>query len=316
MAVLGRARAGRRGRPHHARADGGGQPRHGPDRGDAEDPRRRGRGAPRRHALATAVPARTGPTTASATPRSPRCAGPSRRRWRAFGTDGRCLMRALRRSSTIPAPSDCGRCSVCTAPRFAGRPTAALVERAGRHLRSRPVELEVKKMAPDAAGDDAQDPRRGARRARLGAGPLRRRRLVAGDRTGPAGRGLRIRGGHGVGRRRELGHRRPRRGSHRSRRQRLGDRVERLAERVAAALGITFCGSAPAPRPRPPQREMANAAQQAANVRGAFRSSPRRRRAPASCSMTAGTPAGRWRWSGGSCAARAPSGSSRSRSAR
>ena len=35
-------------RPHDARADGRGEPRHGPDRGDAEDPRRRGRRPPRR----------------------------------------------------------------------------------------------------------------------------------------------------------------------------------------------------------------------------------------------------------------------------
>ena len=61
----GRRRAG----AHHARADGGGQPRHGPDRGDAEDPRRRGRGAPRRAAAGSWFPARSGPTTPSGTRR-------------------------------------------------------------------------------------------------------------------------------------------------------------------------------------------------------------------------------------------------------
>ncbi len=51
-AVLAELEARRRAGAHHARADGHGEPRDGPDRGDAEDPRRRGRGASRRHALA------------------------------------------------------------------------------------------------------------------------------------------------------------------------------------------------------------------------------------------------------------------------
>ncbi|MCA1689320.1 MAG: RecQ family ATP-dependent DNA helicase, partial [Actinobacteria bacterium] len=70
----------------------------------------------------------------------------------AYGTDGRCLMRVLAEELDDPDASDCGRCSVCTEPRFAGPPDARLVERAGRHLRSKPVELEAKKMAPDANG--------------------------------------------------------------------------------------------------------------------------------------------------------------------
>ena len=70
----------------------------------------------------------------------------------AFGADGRCLMRTLQEELDDPDAEDCGRCSVCTAPRFAEPPDPALVEQAQRYLRSRPVELEVKKMAPDAAG--------------------------------------------------------------------------------------------------------------------------------------------------------------------
>ena len=70
----------------------------------------------------------------------------------AFGADGRCLMRVLQEELDDPDARDCGRCSVCTAPRFAQPPDPALVELAGRHLRSTPLELEVKKMAPDAAG--------------------------------------------------------------------------------------------------------------------------------------------------------------------
>src|SRR5581483_8677046 len=70
----------------------------------------------------------------------------------AFGTDGRCLMRVLQEELDDPAPADCGRCAVCAGPRFDGPLDPALVEAAGRHLRSTPIELEVKKMAPDAEG--------------------------------------------------------------------------------------------------------------------------------------------------------------------
>ena len=70
----------------------------------------------------------------------------------AFGTDGRCLMRVLQEELDDAAASDCGRCSVCAGPRFARAPDPALVESAARHLRSTPVALDVKKMAPDATG--------------------------------------------------------------------------------------------------------------------------------------------------------------------
>ena len=70
----------------------------------------------------------------------------------AFGSDGRCLMRVLQEELDDPNPQDCGRCSTCTSPRFGTPPDGDLVERASRHLRSKPVELEVRKMAPDADG--------------------------------------------------------------------------------------------------------------------------------------------------------------------
>ena len=70
----------------------------------------------------------------------------------AFGSDGRCLMRALREELDDPDPQDCGVCAVCTAPRFAGPLPPALVREAALHLRSRPLVLDVKKMAPDAEG--------------------------------------------------------------------------------------------------------------------------------------------------------------------
>src|SRR4051794_37100070 len=70
----------------------------------------------------------------------------------AYGADGRCLMRVLQEELDDPDPQDCGRCSVCTEPRFDQPPSARLVELAQRHLRSRPIELEVRKQAPDAEG--------------------------------------------------------------------------------------------------------------------------------------------------------------------
>jgi ATP-dependent DNA helicase RecQ len=50
----------------------------------------------------------------------------------------------------------------------------------------------------------------------------------------------------------------------------LGDVVARLAERVAAELRVPYVELVRRTEDRPPQREMANAVQQAANVRGAF----------------------------------------------
>ena len=74
-----------------------------------------------------------------------------------YGTDGRCLMRTLQEELDDPDPRDCGRCAVCTEPRFDQPPATRLVELAQRHLRSRPIELEVRKMEPDAKRNHAQD---------------------------------------------------------------------------------------------------------------------------------------------------------------
>lgn len=49
-----------------------------------------------------------------------------------------------------------------------------------------------------------------------------------------------------------------------------GEVVERLAEAVARQLGVPHLHLLERCEDRPPQREMSNAAQQAANVRGAF----------------------------------------------
>ena len=106
----------------------------------------------RRHALVRRPGLGLDATRPSATPRSPRCGAPSRPRWRPSAPTGAASCARCRRSSTIPTPQDCGRCAVCAGPRFAEPLDPALVSAANLHLRSKPVVLEVKKMAPDEDG--------------------------------------------------------------------------------------------------------------------------------------------------------------------
>jgi ATP-dependent DNA helicase RecQ len=187
-----------------------------------------------------------------------------------FGSDGRCLMRALQEELDDPDPQDCGRCAVCTGPRFGMPPDPALVEQAGRHLRSRPIELEVKKMAPDAEGamrkipDGVRiDP--GWSLARFGDGgwwPAVERGLQCGEFEADVVGALAdvVRGGGlKVGWMTAVPS------------VRLGGVLPRLGERVAEALGVGYVELLERVAERPPQREMANAVSQAANVRGAFR---------------------------------------------
>ncbi len=189
-----------------------------------------------------------------------------------FGTDGRCLMRALQEELDDPGARDCGRCSVCTAPRFGRPPDPALVELAARHLRSTPIVLEAKKMAPDAGGTMRKIPEdarieTGWALARFGDGgwwPAVERGLGSGsfaDEVVLALADLVRRAGDGS---------RPVAWLTAVPSVRLGDAMPRLAERVAAALGIAYVELIRRTEARPPQREMANAVQQAANVRGAF----------------------------------------------
>jgi ATP-dependent DNA helicase RecQ len=189
----------------------------------------------------------------------------------AYGVDGRCLMRVLAEELDDPDPRDCGRCSVCTAPRFATPPDPALVELAQRHLRSRPIELDPKKMAPDPDTGAMRKIPENARTepgwalARIGDGgwwPAIERGLAAGRlgdevAVGLADvvRGAGVRAGWVTAIPSE----------------RLADGVlERLAEQVAAELGVPSVPLIERTGERPPQRDMANAVQQAANVRGAF----------------------------------------------
>jgi ATP-dependent DNA helicase RecQ len=190
-----------------------------------------------------------------------------------FGSDGRCLMRTLQAELDDPAvdgTGPCGRCAVCTAPRFADPPDPRLVELAARHLRARPVELEVKKMAPDAAGTMrkiAENARTepGWALARVGDGgwwPAVERGVAGGvddpELVSALADILRARVAsvawmtvvpsvH------------------------LGGALDGLAQQLSVALAVPHLRLLERVADRPPQREMANAAQQAANVRGAFR---------------------------------------------
>ena len=190
----------------------------------------------------------------------------------AYGTDGRCLMRVLQEELDDPEPRDCGRCSVCTRARFAEPLDPALVELAERHLRSRPIELEVKKMAPDAAGTMRKIPEDvrvepGWALARFGDGgwwPAIERGLRSGEFDDEVVAGLADllrRAGPGPG---------PISWVTAVPSAGLGDVLGRLAARLAAQLGVPYLELVRRKQDRPPQREMANAVQQAANVRGAF----------------------------------------------
>lgn len=187
----------------------------------------------------------------------------------AFGTDGRCLMRALQEELDDPEPADCGRCSVCAGPRFASPPDERLVEQAQRHLRSKPLPLEQRKMAPDPGGTMRKIPvdalvEPGWALARLGDGgwwPAIERGLRAGRlddevavALADALRGARVAPAW-VASVPSVAH---------------GAVVEGLADQLAQQLGVPRLHLLERREQRPPQREMANAAQQAANVRGAF----------------------------------------------
>jgi ATP-dependent DNA helicase RecQ len=158
---------------------------------------------------------------------------------------------------------------VCTAPRFAQPPDPGLVELAQRHLRSRPLELEVRKMAPDASGAMRKIPQdalieAGWALARIGDGgwwPAVERGLRGGrldDEIVVAladvvrGAGVAVAWVTSVPS------------------SRLGDLVDDAAQRLAGELGVAHVALVERTEGRPPQRDMANAVQQTANVRGAF----------------------------------------------
>jgi ATP-dependent DNA helicase RecQ len=191
----------------------------------------------------------------------------------AFGEDGRCLMRALQEELDDPAPSDCGRCSVCAGPRFAAEADPALVRAAQAHLRSQPLSFEPKRMAPDAEGamkkiPDAarvEDGRALARMGDAGWSSVVEVGLSAGrfdDELVDASADLVRAWGVTIAWVAHVPARRP------------GDPVGDFGSRLAARLGLPHADVVSRARDAAPQSEMRNAAQQVANVRGAFRVAP------------------------------------------
>jgi ATP-dependent DNA helicase RecQ len=177
-----------------------------------------------------------------------------------LGADGRCLMRALQEELDDPERQDCGRCAVCTAPKWNGELDPTLVRTAALHLRDRPIAFDAKKMAPDADGAMRKIPEdvqaeEGRALARFGdggwdplvqAGPPWDAELL--DAAAELVRRWRppIEWIAAVPPHADLG--------------------RALAER----LQLPFLDVLERVEQRPPQTEMANAATQAANVRGAF----------------------------------------------
>jgi ATP-dependent DNA helicase RecQ len=188
----------------------------------------------------------------------------------AFGADGRCLMRALQEELDDPEPADCGRCAVCTAARYDGPLDPVLVRAAIDHLRSRPLELDAKKMAPDDEGRMRKIPEdarveEGRALARLGDGGWDAL-VQAGRRAGTFDDELVVAAADLV---RAWGVPVAWVAAIPSRRS--GDLVPGFGRRLAGALGVPFGDVLEQAADGPSQREMANAAQQVANVRGRFR---------------------------------------------
>jgi ATP-dependent DNA helicase RecQ len=158
---------------------------------------------------------------------------------------------------------------VCAGARYDAAPDPALVREATLLLRSRPIVLEAKKMAPDATGamrkigEDvrAEDGRALARLGDGGWDPLvqagRREGRFADDLVDAAAQVVR-------------GWDAPVAWVAAVPSRRSGELVPDFARRLAAALGIPFAAVVERVGDGPPQREMANSAQQVANVRGQF----------------------------------------------
>ena len=196
----------------------------------------------------------------------------------AFGSDGRCLMRTLQEQLDDPDPVDCGRCAVCAGPRHGARSGPehdALVRAAQKHLRSRPVDFDPKRMAPNAgtgamkriAEDVRTEPGRAlARRGDAGWDAQVREELAAGrlgdetlDALADLVRAWRI----PVAWVAAVPTRRRGPAS-------AEDPVLDAAARLAQRLELPFHPVVARREDRPPQAEQRGAAQQAANVRGAF----------------------------------------------
>jgi ATP-dependent DNA helicase RecQ len=188
----------------------------------------------------------------------------------ALGRDGRCLMQALQDELDDPTTAPCGRCAVCTAPRFDGPIDESLARAAMDVLRSKPLTLSVRRQTPRTADAPGK---------KLGEDLLvEEGRALA--RSGDGGWDPLIRAGRSSGRFddelvgacaklvRDWGVSATWVSAVPS--QRSGPLVPDFAARLADALGVPFVAALERTGDGPPQREMRNSAQQVANVRGQF----------------------------------------------
>ena len=76
-----------------------------------------------------------------------------------YGRDGRCLMESLRIELDDPGAEPCGRCSVCTEPKFDAELERGLALQAIEMLRERPIEIEPRRSTPTAVGGFSKIPR-------------------------------------------------------------------------------------------------------------------------------------------------------------
>ena len=258
--VLEHARGGGRRGGEHARSAVGGQPRPGPDRGDAQGARRRGGGerrGSRWHAVAGAGWVYDAERYAQVT----ELRRAEQRAMAEYGADGRCLMRALQEELDDPEPEDCGRCSVCAGPRLDLELDPELVRAGQRHLRARPLVLEPKKMAPDPEGKMRRIPegvlvaegRALARHGDAGWAPL----IADGLRDGRLDDELVAAAAELV---RTWGV--PVEWVTTVPSRRVGEAVADFARAVAERLGLPYRAVLERTADGPPQREMLNAAQQ------------------------------------------------------
>ena len=191
----------------------------------------------------------------------------------AYGEDGRCLMQALQSELDDPRAEPCGRCAVCAGPRFDAPVEAGLAREAYAIVRSRPIVLSVRRQTPRTAD---QAGKKIAAELQLEEG-----RALA--RAGDGGWDGLVRQGRRDGRFDDelvqacadlLGIWHPTPATEwvtavPSRRS--GVLVPDFADRLAEVLGRPYATVLERVGDNPPQREMANSAQQVANVRGEFR---------------------------------------------
>jgi ATP-dependent DNA helicase RecQ len=190
-----------------------------------------------------------------------------------YGIDAGCLMRALQLELDDPLAGDCGRCAGCAGARFDEPLDRALVVEAQEHLRSRPLELAPRKRWPPMNGSGAKaikvdrQLRAGRALARSGDGgwdPLVREarfnthhfadELVTAcarvcDQWGPDPAPTWVTAVPSL---------------------RQPELVPDFGRRLAAALGLPYLELLSRVGDGPPQREMENSSQQAANVQGQF----------------------------------------------